>query len=301
MPETTTTTTLGKVKEGIDLIVQVAPEGFDMQVDAIFGNQPAKRQKYVTIDSVTKFGYADQTDENAAVDYDAYRKIYSTNWTMLNWTKGWKITKQAEYNDIYAIEAGKAADARQVLMETERKDGANIFNNGFTGTSGPDGGELFATDVGAGSGNPTYANTSATALALNATNLKTVRAAMRRMKDPRNRPLIFTGDLNLVVPPELEWTTDTLLASVNVPGNANNDANVVKRGLSKLVLDDLTSATRWFFVAKDKRKHGLFQAVGMPMGSMMQPDIDYLATKVVVFKQWVYGWVNGYGIWGENA
>lgn len=298
---TTLTTTLGKVKEGIDRIVQVAPEGFDMQVDRIFGNQPSKRQTYVTIDSVAKFGFADQKDEDANIDYDTYRRIYSTNWTMLNWVKAWKISEQAEYHDIYSIEAGKARDARQVLMETERKDGANFFNNGFTSTSGPDGGPPFDATIGAGTGAPTYASSSATALALNAANLKTVRANMRRVKDPRNRVMSFTSDLYVVTGPELEWTTDTLLASTMNPANANNEANVVRRGLEKLVLDDITSATNWFLVAKDKSKHGLFQAMGMPMTARMQYDIDVLGTKFAVFKEWVYGWVNSYGIWGENA
>ena len=297
-----TTSTLAKVKKGIDKIVITTPDDHPMQHDVIYGNAPTDRQKYITRDTVSGLGYAPEVPEGTEVTYDERKRMYSTNWTPVNYVQGWYITEQAKYNDIYSIEAGNATEARNCVIDTERKVGTLILANGFTDSDiGPDGGALFHTAVGAGSGNPTYASEFTTALALSDTALKAARYNLRRVKDARNRPRMFTGDLHLVVPPELEWTAETLLTTAGVVGSANNDNNVVKRGLSKLVLDDLTSATNWFLIAKDKSKHGLFKAVGMPMSSRMQYDIDVLAWKNVVFKQFVYGWDHSYSIWGSAA
>ena len=298
---TTTTLTLAKVKQGIDEIIVTTPPDHPMQVDAIFGNAPTARQKYVTRDSVAGFGYPEEIAEDGQISYDAWKKMYTTNWTPVNYVLGWKISKQADHNDIYALNKKMAGDARDSILDMERKVGALILANGFSGTSGPDGGALFHTAVGAGSGNPTYASEFTSAMALGDAGLKAARYNLRRVKDARNRPRIFTGDMYLVVPPELEWSAETLLNTAGLVGSANNDKNVVSRGLSMLVLDDLTSTTNWFLVAKDKAKHGLFQAVGMPIYSMMQPDIDVQGTKFSVAKQWVYGWDHSYGIWGSAA
>ena len=299
---TITTNTLAKVKRGvIDKIIVTTPPDHPKQIDAIYGDAPTNNQKYITRDTVTGFGYAEEIDEDAQISYDVRRRQYSTNWTPVNYVVGWKITEQAKYNDVYQIEAQNATEARNVILDTERKVGALILANGFSGTGGPDSLSLFSTVNGAGSGNPTYASEFTTPMALSDAALKAMRYNMRRIKDARNRPRIFTSDLHVVVPPELEWTLDTLLQSAGQAGTAENNTNVVKRGLSKLVLDDLTSATNWFMVAKDKSKHGLFQAVGMPMTSRMQYDIDVLGTKFAVFKQFVFGWDHSYAIWGSAA
>lgn len=298
---TITTVTLGKVKKGIDKIIVTTPADHPMQHDVIFGDAPTSNQKYVTRDTVTGMGYATETPEDSQIAYDARRKMYSTQWTPVNYVQAWKISEQAEYNDIYAIEKGNATEARNCIIDTERKVGTLILANGFSGTGGPDSLSLFSTVNGAGFGNPTYASKFASALGLSDTALKAARYQMRRVKDARNRPRIFTSDLWLVVPPELEWTAEAILAAPGEHGTADNNANVVKRGLTKLVLDDLTSATNWFLVAKDKSKHGLFKAVGMPMTARMQYDIDVLGWKNAAFKQFVYGWDHSYGIWGSAA
>lgn len=298
---TTTTLTLAKVKQGIDEIIVTSPPDHPMQVDVIFGNAPTSRQKYVTRDSVTGLGYPSEVPEDSLITYDSMLKMYTTNWTPVNYVAGWKISKQSDHNDIYAMNKRLASDARNAILDMERKTGALILADGFSGTSGPDGGALFHTAVGAGSGNPTYASEFTTAMSLSDAGLKAARYNMRRVKDARNRPRIFTSDLYLVVPPELQLAGETLLTSAGVPGSANVDKNVVSRGLTLLVLDDLPSTTNWFMVAKDKSKHGLFQAVGMPIYSMVQPDIDVQGTKFSVGKQWVYGWDHSYSVWGSQA
>lgn len=296
-----TTTTIGKVKKGIDKIIVTVPDDHPMQHDVLFGMAPTDRQKYITRDTVTGLGFATETAEGAQISYDERRRMYSTNWTPVNYVQGWIISEQAKYNDIYEIEAGNATEARNCVIDTERKVGTLLLAQGFTDNNlGPDGGAYFHTAVGAGSGNPTYASEFTTALALSDTALKAARYNMRRVKDPRNRPRMFSGDLWLVVPPELQWTAETILTSTNTAGNANNDKNVIK-GITPLVLDDLTSATNWMVIAKDKSKHGLFKAVGMPMTARMQYDIDVLGWKNAVFKQFVYGWDHSYSAWGSEA
>lgn len=73
--------------------------------------------------------------------------------------------------------------------------------------------------------------------------------AMRNQVDDKGNKIVVTPKF-LVVPNELEWTARKLLTSAQVPGTADNDANVLRDvGLSPVICPWLTDANDWYLVA----------------------------------------------------
>ena len=90
--------------------------------------------------------------------------------------------------------------------------------------------------------------------------------AMRRQTDDKGKK-IYVKPKYLVVPPELEWTARKLLQSAQVPGTANNDANVLRDvGLEPLICDWLPDTNDWYVIADpstiDTIEVGFLRGVG---------------------------------------
>lgn len=174
-----------------------------------------------------------------------------------------KITQEA-LEDLKYKKMFDAAEGLSVaLHRTVERKGASFFYNGFTSEQSPDGLSVFNTahtlSNALGGAKFTSGNNKGTG-ALNAANLKAGRVQMKRTPDEHGSPAPYYPD-QLIVTPDLEWTGLQLVQSVQEPGTANNDKNVVNRGLKLVVLDMLMEApsydtTMWFLrdskMAKNK-------------------------------------------------
>lgn len=109
-----------------------------------------------------------------------------------------------------------------------------------------DGKPWFATDHPLSGSTSTIANYTAT-LPLTSSNLETVMTAFRKSMalDERGDRIRLRARY-LIVPPALEFTARRILESVQLPGSANNDANVVRGALELIVWDALTDTAGWY-------------------------------------------------------
>lgn len=139
-----------------------------------------------------------------------------------------------------------------------------VFNDAFGGAEyvGEDGLSLCnSTHVNAQGGN-SQSNTAA--LALNRTNIETVRVAMRKFKNYRGDKLMVRPDA-LLVPVDLEDSAWEAVRSVGRPDTANRADNMYNGMFSLIVGDFLTDTNAWFMLDTRKMKQNLlwFMRVGL--------------------------------------
>lgn len=102
--------------------------------------------------------------------------------------------------------------------------------------------------------------------ALGEASLTAAVTAMRRQTDDKGKK-IYVKPKYVAVAPENEWTLRKLLQSAQVPGTANNDANVLRDvGLEPLICDWFTDANDWYLIADpgtiDTIEVGFLRGVG---------------------------------------
>lgn len=130
----------------------------------------------------------------------------------------------------------------------------NLFNTGFTVETSWDGQYVFDTDHTTMKGGNTIANKPTTASSLSETTLQAAFEYFDTLVDEAGMPLDFDGPKVLVVPTQLRYTANKLMATLGKLGSANNDINVMAPGndyvsYSLHVGRFLTSSTAWFLLS----------------------------------------------------
>lgn len=133
----------------------------------------------------------------------------------------------------------------------------SVFNGSYTGETDANPGKIFDGKpffAATGNGHPLLAASDTpfnlvAASTLTSANLQTTLTAMRTTNAIDDRGLkIQVRPTHLVIPPGLEYTAKALLNSVNLPGTAQNDVNVVAGALQPVVWRYLTDDTDAWWV-----------------------------------------------------
>lgn len=256
-------------------------------------------QQFERIGQLTGLGYPQYAVEGSPIANDSRRTLYTQDFYPALYGISYEWTDIAEYTDQYNKFKENPMLAAKSMSQGRELAGANVLNNGFSSSFvGADGVALFST-AHPTNGGATWSNRPSSALALGTSSLKQAKSEMRRVKDPRNMPMGFKGNVMLVVPPELEVTADILLTSSTIPFAANFGDNHYKdRVTKKLVIDELTSSTAWYLISEDKSKHGLFMLYGLPLSVETQRTAVTKSTIYVTAETRVTGWKHPYGTWG---
>lgn len=92
--------------------------------------------------------------------------------------------------------------------------------------------------------------------ALSSAGLQNSLLVMAKFSNSAGKRLGLQGRY-LLVPPDLEFTARVLTQSVQVPGSANNDANVLRGLVEPLVVPQFTDTNNWYLVADPVAIEGL--------------------------------------------
>lgn len=191
--------------------------------------------------------------------------------------------------------AGKLAEVEQMTYD---KHCALIFDRAATsGYTGPDGKVLLATDHPCKNGD-TYANKSASSLALNISNVETIAGLMMQTKNNAGNKIPKIPKFLITNPSQ--WSLNyRICKSLQQQGTANNDINALNQmGLEPVIWPNLASATAWFNVSKPEQ-NGLL--VYRTRDIEVDADIDvhtsmYIFVVKMAFK---IGWFVPWGVAGD--
>lgn len=207
-----------------------------------------EREQY---QEVTGLGRYSSTAEGAASQEDAIIQGYKTNLVNVKYAKHADVTLEAWEDNLYREILNIPKDMAEAAVETKETLGANLFNNGFSGSFlGADGVALFSTahpDLVGG----TYSNKATIGSSLSETSVNLDRVAIQSFTDARQLKKRFTLQL-CIVPPALESQAQKLFQSALEPSTANNAINPFSREYGfipkgYMVSHFLTSTVAYFY------------------------------------------------------
>ncbi len=248
--------------------------------------------------TIAGFMQAPEKDELDDVTFDDPLPGLDTKYTPVTYELGYKASEEAIDDDLdnwipeVAASLGISfADAYEVVH-------ANIFNNGFTGTAGPDALPLFDvahTLLGGG----TTKNELTNSADLNVTSLQQALVDFRDVPDERGLKRRRRPGL-LLYPFELEFKAGELVESLLSPEDANNAVNMLQRqGLSRASWEYLTDVDAWFLLAKNKSDMSLKSYWWQR--PVTRHDIDFKASAAMtkIRGRFVTGWSDWRGVFGS--
>ena len=161
------------------------------------------------------------------------------------------------------------------MANTKQVKAASILNNAFDSTFAiGDGKELCATDhptIGGGN----FANELSTAADLNETSLEQSLIDIGAFIDERGLKIALRG-MKLIIPTNLQFVAERLMASNLRPATADNDVNAV-RNMGMLpdgyVVNHFLTDTDAFFIKTDA-PNGFKHFVRTPIQNSMEGDFD---------------------------
>lgn len=246
---------------------------------AVFGDYPAypsqwseifetyESDKAIEIEVEMKMlGLAQIRAEGAPTAVDSMGQRIITSYVHKYVALSFNITRQAIKDNLYKTKFPLMVRAlKKSMAQTKEILGASVLNNGFS-TSYPigDGQALFSITHPIDGG--VVANKPGVASDLNEASLESAIIAIQQFKDQAGL-IVQTKPEKLIVPPQLQFTAERLLASAFRTNTANNDISAVYN-VSAVpegyrVNQFLTAPQAWFLMtdAPDGFKHYIREAI----------------------------------------
>ena len=192
----------------------------------VFSNMTSD-QAYEEDVETTGFGYAQQKPEGSAISYDSHNQGPTTRYTHTTWGLGYIVTREEiEDNKYEKVSRARARSLAFSMRQTKEVNLANIFNRAFTSAyAGGDGKEMVATDHPSLSGS--QSNELSPAADLSEAALEAMMIQINTATNSRGMRIKLTPR-KLIVPPQLTFEAERLVATQLRPGTANNDINAMR-------------------------------------------------------------------------
>ena len=266
---------LKELEPGLNALFGLEYDRYDDEQAEIFDEESSDRAFEEEV-MLSGFGQAPVKGEGAAVTYDTANEAFTARYTMETIALAFAITEEAVEDNLYDRLSTRYTRAlARSMANTKQVKGANVLNNALDSNFVMgDGVELCSTahpTVGGGN----FANEPATPADLNETSLEQGLIDISAFIDERGLKIALRG-MKLIIPPQLQFVAERLLASNLRPGTADNDINATK---SMGMLPDgyvvnhfLNDADAWFL--KTDCPNGFKHFVRTPIRTTMEGDFE---------------------------
>ena len=222
------------------------------------------------------FGAAPTKTEGSAVTFDDAVESFTARYNHETIALAFAITEEAVEDNLYDRLSSRYTKAlARSMAHTKQVKAAAVLNNAFDSTvKGGDGKELCATDHPLTNGS-TFANEPSTAADLNETSLEDALIKIAGFVDERGLKVALRGT-KLIIPRQLQFTAERLMASSQRPGTADNDVNAVSSmGMlpQGYTVNDFLTDTDAFFIMTDTPR-GFLHFERTPLSTNMEADFD---------------------------
>lgn len=245
------------------------------------------------------FGEAPVKNEGAGVAYDNAQETYTSRYTHETIALAFSLTEEAVEDNLYDRLAARYTKAlARSMANTKQVKGAAVLNGAFTTSIGGDGVTLCSLSHPTLSAN--VANTLVTAADLSETSLEQALIDIAAFTDERGLKVAVQG-LKLVVPKELQFTSDRILKSTLRTSTADNDINAIKNmGLvpeGYTVNHYLTDPDAWFVLTDAPNGMKMFERVAIKTG--FEGDFDTGNVRYKARERYSFGYSDFRGIFGS--
>ena len=221
------------------------------------------------------FTNAPVKEEGSAITFDDAQETYTARYTMETIALAFSITEEAIEVNLYDRLASRYTKAlARSMAQTKQIKAAAILNNAFSSSSPiGDGVALCSSSHPSLSGN--QRNLLSTASDLNETSLEQMLIDIAGITDERGLKVAIRG-MKLVIPKELQFIAERLMATNLRVGTSDNDTNAIKSmGMlpQGAVVNHFLTDTDAFFIKTDA-PNGFKLFNRTPIKTAMEGDFD---------------------------
>ena len=249
------------------------------------------------------FSAAPVKNEGSAIAYDNAQEAWTSRYQHETIALGFSLTEEAIEDNLYdSLSARYTKALARAMAYTKQVKGANILNNGFSGSyPGGDNVALFS-NAHPLTGGGTNSNIPATPADLNETSLEAAVIQIAAWTDERGL-LIAAKPRKLVVPPSLMFVATRILETELRVSTADNDINALKNNGSipggYCVNHFLTDTDAWFLTTDVP--NGLKHFVRSPLAQSMDGDFDTGNVRYKSRERYSFGWSDPLGMFGSEG
>jgi len=266
---------LKELEPGLNALFGLEYDRYDNEHAEIYDTETSDRAFEEEV-MLAGFGTAPEKSEGGAVSFDTANESFTARYTHETIALAFAITEEAIEDNLYDRLSSRYTRAlARSMSNTKQVKAASVLNNAFDSTfTFGDGKELCATDHPT-SGGGNFSNELATSADLNETSLEQSLIDISGFIDERGLKIALMGR-KLIIPVNLQFVAERLMASNLRPGTADNDVNAV-RNMGMLpegyVVNHFLTDTDAFFIKTDS-PNGFKHFERAAIATSMEGDFD---------------------------
>ena len=266
---------LKELEPGLNALVGLEYDRYDNEHAEIYDTETSDRAFEEEV-MLAGFGSAPEKAEGSAVSFDIANESFTARYTHETIALAFAITEEAIEDNLYDRLSSRYTRAlARSMSNTKQVKAASVLNNAFdSGFTFGDGKELCATDHPT-SGGGDFSNELATSADLNETSLEQSLIDISGFIDERGLKIALMGK-KLIIPVNLQFVAERLMASNLRPATADNDINAV-RNMGMLpegyVVNHFLTDTDAFFIKTDS-PNGFKHFERAAIATSMEGDFD---------------------------
>ncbi len=290
-----------ELEPGLNALFGMEYNRYEGQHAEIFDTESSDRAFEEEV-MLSGFGAAPTKAEGNAVAFDDANEAYTARYNHETVAMAFSITEEAVEDNLYDKLSGRYTRAlARSMAHTKQVKAANVLNNAFTAgaSAGGDGVALCATDHPLTNGG-TFANEPSTAADLNETSLEDALIKIAGFVDERGLIIALRG-MKLIIPRQLQFVAERLMASNLRVGTADNDVNAIKStGMlpGGYTINDYLTDTDAFFIKSDA-PNGLKHFERMSLSTAMDPDFDTGNMRYKARERYSFGFSDPRAVFGS--
>jgi len=265
-----------ELEPGLNALFGMEYNRYENQHAEIFDTEASDRAFEEEV-MLSGFGAAPTKTEGSSIAYDDAQEAYTSRYTHETVALGFSITEEAVEDNLYDRLSSRYTRAlARAMAHTKQVKAASILNNAFTAgaSAGGDGVALCDASHPLTNGS-TFANEPSTAADLNETSLEDALISIAGFVDERGLIIALRGT-KLIIPRQLQFVAERLMATNLRVGTADNDINAL-RNMGMLpegyVVNDYLTDTDAFFIKTDS-PNGFKHFERAALTTQMEPDYD---------------------------
>ena len=246
------------------------------------------------------FANAQIKPEGSGVTFDNAQETFTARYTHNTIALAFSITEEAIEDNLYDRLASRYTKAlARSMANTKQVTAANVLNNAFSSSfPGGDGQPLLDQSHPTIAGS--FRNELQTAADLNETSLEQSLIDINAFTDERGLKIAARG-VKLIIPSELQFTAERLMASQGRTATADNDINAIKSmGMipQGYVVNNFLTDSDAFFIKTDV-PNGMKMFVRAAIKTSMEGDFDTGNVRYKARERYSFGWSDPRGLFGS--
>ena len=263
-----------ELEPGLNALFGLEYDRYENEHSEIFDEETSDRAFEEEV-MLAGFTTAPVKEEGSAITFDSAQETYTARYTMETIALAFSITEEEIEDNLYDRLASRYTKAlARSMAQTKQIKAASILNNAFS-TSSPigDGAALCSSSHPSLSGN--QRNQLSTAADLYETSLEQMLIDISGITDERGLKVAIRGT-KLIIPKELQFIAERLMATNLRPATADNDVNALRsmgmlpQGAS---VNHFLTDTDAFFIKTDA-PNGFKLFNRSPIKTAMEGDFD---------------------------